>query len=55
MPEFFNVLAFALQFAPIHPSELALCQRFESIGTLPGRCIDFAALPAAIRAALPTA
>jgi len=42
--EFFNVLAFALQFAPTHPSEVELRKRFASIGIVPGKRIDFASL-----------
>jgi len=49
--EFFNVLAFALRFAPNHPSEVALRKRFESIGVIPGKRIDFANLSAADKAA----
>ena len=49
--EFFNVLAFALQFAPNHPSEIALRRAFESIGIIPGKRIDFANLPAATKSA----
>ena len=35
--DFFNVLAFVLQFAPPHPSEAELRKRFERIGIFPGK------------------
>lgn len=35
--EFFNVLNFALQFANPHPSEMALLNRFATIGIIPGK------------------
>jgi hypothetical protein len=50
--EFFNVLAFALQFAPPHPSELELRNKFASIGIEPGRSFDVNALPSEMKAAL---
>ncbi|MDM0015582.1 DUF1254 domain-containing protein [Variovorax sp. J22P168] len=50
--EFFNVLNFALQFAPTHPSEKALRARFAKIGVEPGRHIDVAALAPDIKAAM---
>lgn len=39
-PEFFNLLAFILQFCPTAPSEVALRQRFEKIGVSPGKSFD---------------
>lgn len=51
-PEFFNVLNFILQFCPVHPSEKELRERFTKIGILPGKTIDFDALPPAIREAM---
>ncbi|MDM0019044.1 DUF1254 domain-containing protein [Variovorax saccharolyticus] len=50
--EFFNVLNFALQFAPTHPSEKELRARFARIGVAPGKHIDVGALPADIQAAM---
>lgn len=50
--EMFNVLAFMLQFAPIHPSEKAVRTRFTRIGIIPGQRIDVDALPAATKAAM---
>lgn len=51
--DFFNVLAFALQFAePPNPDEVALRQRFEQIGIVPGRPFDVAALSNETKAAL---
>ena len=35
--DFFNELAFVLQFCPTHPSEVALRERFAKIGIVPGR------------------
>lgn len=51
-PEFFNQLAFLLQFAPVHPSEQHLRDRFARIGVVPGRGIDLAALSPELRQAL---
>jgi len=45
-PAFFAQLAFLLQFAPVHPSEVALRERFARIGIVPGKPLDVAALPA---------
>lgn len=50
--EFFNVLSFMLQFMPAHPSEVALRRRFETIGIVPGRKFDAAALSPELRQAL---
>ncbi|MDH7799870.1 MULTISPECIES: DUF1254 domain-containing protein [unclassified Beijerinckia] len=51
--EFFNVLAFGLQFAlPAHPSEVALRERFARIGIVPGKRFDVAALSPEMKAAL---
>jgi hypothetical protein len=49
---FFNELAFLLQFAPTHPSEVALRERFATIGIVPGKPFDYAAMPPEIQAAL---
>ena len=44
-PEFFNQLAFLLQFAlPAHPSETELRERFATIGIKPGKPFELAAL-----------
>ncbi|MBU8974680.1 DUF1254 domain-containing protein [Lysobacter sp. MMG2] len=51
-PEFFNQLAFLLQFAPVHPSEQHLRDGFARIGVVPGGTIDIAALAPAVRQAL---
>lgn len=50
--EFFNVLAFMLQFMPAHSSEAALRERFEKIGIVAGRRFDVAALSPEMRQAL---
>ncbi|MDB6145577.1 MAG: cell envelope protein [Pseudomonas sp.] len=50
--EFFNQLAFLLQFAPTHPSEIELRERFASIGIVPGKSFDPKTLSAATTAAL---
>ncbi|MFM0212749.1 DUF1254 domain-containing protein [Paraburkholderia sediminicola] len=42
--EFFNQLAFVLQFAPVNPSEAALRSRFAQIGVVPGKRFDVNAL-----------
>lgn len=52
--EFFNVLSFALQFAPTHPSEVQLRERFAKIGVEPGKKIDTTALSGEMKAALQT-
>jgi len=51
-PEFYDVLAFLLQFTPTHPSETALRGRFEKLGLEPGRRFDVAALSPDMKAAL---
>lgn len=51
-PEFFNQLAFLLQFAPVHPSEQHLRDRFARIGVVPGSGIDLASLSPELRQAL---
>jgi hypothetical protein len=43
-PEFFTVLNFLFQFAPTHPGETALMQRFAAAGIGPGHSFDLAAL-----------
>ena len=43
-PEFFGILNFLLQFAPIHPSETALMDRFARAGIGAGKRFDVAAL-----------
>ena len=52
-PEFFNQLAFLLQFAvPAHPSEMALRSSFATIGIEPGKPFDATRLSAEQKAAL---
>jgi hypothetical protein len=52
-PEFFNQLAFLLQFAqPPHPSEVALRDRFAKIGIVPGKPFNAASLSPEMQAAL---
>jgi hypothetical protein len=43
---FFGYLAFAMQFAPAGPEEVAIRERLASIGVRPGQPFDFEALPA---------
>ncbi|HRZ09241.1 MAG TPA: DUF1254 domain-containing protein [Gemmatimonadales bacterium] len=43
---FFGYLAFAMQFAPAGPEEVAIRERLASIGVRPGEPFDFEALPA---------
>ena len=50
--EFFNQLAFLLQFTSVNPAEAALRKRFESIGIVPGKPFDTASLSDARKAAL---
>jgi len=50
--EFYNQLAFLLQFAPAHPSEQSLRERFASIGLEPGHEFDFNSMNPALRRAL---
>ncbi|MFM0415467.1 DUF1254 domain-containing protein [Paraburkholderia aromaticivorans] len=42
--EFFNELAFVLQFAPVNPDEAGLRSRFAQIGVVPGKRFDVNAL-----------
>ena len=52
-PEFFDLLAFLLQFTqPPHPSEVALHQRFARLGIEPGKPFDAGKLPPDVRAAV---
>jgi len=51
-PEFFNQFAFLLQFAPAHPSEVALRKRFTEIGIEPGKPFDASKLSQEQQAAL---
>ena len=51
-PEFFDYLAFALQFAPAGPEEVSIRQQLASIGVIAGKHFDFAALPADCQQAL---
>jgi hypothetical protein len=51
--DFFNVFAFALQFAePPHPSEVALRKRCEEIGIFPGKVFNAASLTPEMKAAI---
>jgi hypothetical protein len=50
--EFFSHLNFALQFAPVHPSEKALRARFATIGIAGGKPFEPAKLTPEIRAAM---
>lgn len=50
--EFFNQFAFLLQFAPTHPSEVALRKRFTEIGIEPGKPFDASTLSQEQQAAL---
>ncbi|MDE1179210.1 DUF1254 domain-containing protein [Paraburkholderia sp.] len=49
--EFFNQLAFELQFAPVNPAEADLRSRFATIGIVPGARFDADALSADQKAA----
>lgn len=51
-PEFFGILNFLLQFAPTHPSEVELRERFARIGVEAGKPFDVATLPADRRQAI---
>lgn len=51
-PEFFNVMAFALQFSPELKEEQSLRQRFASIGIEPGKPFDVNSLSAEEKSAL---
>ena len=50
--EFFNVLNFVLQFAPTHPSEVALRERLAKLGVAPGRKIDFSTMSPELKSAM---
>lgn len=50
--EFFNELAFVLQFCPTQPSEAALRKRFAEIGIVPGRPFGTAFLSPGVKSAL---
>lgn len=50
--EFYEQLAFLLQFAPTHPSEKSLRERFASIGLRPGEPFPTAGMNPALRRAL---
>jgi hypothetical protein len=50
--EFFNILAFVLQFCPVHPSEAVLRERLARMGIVPGKPFNATALPANMQAAL---
>jgi hypothetical protein len=49
---FFSYLNFLLQFAPVHPSEVELRERFAKIGIVPGQPFDADKLPPDTRRAL---
>ena len=51
-PEFYDVLAFLLQFTPTHPSETDLRARFETLGLKPGEKFDISTLSPDMKAAL---
>ncbi|WP_235938005.1 DUF1254 domain-containing protein [Endobacterium cereale] len=51
-PEFFDVMAFLLQFTPTHPSETAIRARFEQLGLKAGEKFDVAGLSPDMKAAL---
>ena len=50
--EFFNQLAFLLQFTSVNPAEAALRKRFESIGIVPGKPFDTASMSDSRKTAL---
>ena len=50
--EFFNELAFALQFIPVHPLAKSFRERLAAEGFVPGRRLDFDKADPAIREAL---
>ncbi len=50
--DFFNELAFVLQFCPVNPSEAALRARFAKIGIVPGRPFGTVFLSAEAKSAL---
>lgn len=49
--EFFDILNFGLQYAPVHPSEVALRERFAKIGVVPGQDFDQESLSPEMRQA----
>ena len=51
-PEFFNIMNFAMQFAPTDPSETELMARFAKIGIGAGKKIDVGSLSPEMRTAL---
>jgi hypothetical protein len=51
-PEFFDVLNFALQFCPMHPSEKKLMARFAKLGIGAGKTFDAAKLSPEMRQAV---
>ena len=51
-PDFFKVLAFALGFCPVHPSEVALRERFAKLGIQGGKPFEPSKLPPEILQAL---
>ncbi|WP_119303942.1 DUF1254 domain-containing protein [Dongia deserti] len=51
-PEFFNLLAFVLQFCPVNPADADLRASFAKIGVEPGKTVDIAVLSPDMRAAL---
>jgi hypothetical protein len=50
--EFFNLLSFALQFCPTHPSEKELMARFAKIGVGAGKTFDASKLPPEMKKAI---
>ena len=49
--EFFNILNFAMQYAPTVPSEEAIRARFAKIGIAPGKTLDVGSLSPELKAA----
>lgn len=52
LPEFFNILNFALQFCPTHPSEIGLMERFAKLGIGAGHRFSVQTLPPEIQQAV---
>jgi len=50
-PEFFNMMNFAMQFAPTDPSEAALMARFARIGVGAGKTIEMSSLSPEVKTA----
>jgi hypothetical protein len=50
-PEFFNILSYALKYAPTDPSETELMARFAKAGIGPGKTLDVEALSPEMKAA----